>query len=543
MELSKVLILSFMYWLSTVISMAVSPDQSLVAIFLPMGVVVGSIAVCRWSILPAIVIANIAIRILPIFEYNMPLSAVAGDLVAALVLIILWQKFSHGRAVIDNARFAFRVAAAMAFIVIPLFALFNVTLMTLQAEGDSNFREDVIRVWRSQLIAIFFLGPLLAQTFRAIEAKTLKLPPLKATLKQLAPHAAIIVIAMIWFGNFYQGYTEILLLVSLAGYVALIRSANLATFSLTALIVLLMAEYMSHLDLVGISVMDGDFLTLTFALGFFAREWFLLIQFQELRRLVTDEASHSQLAKDEALRTTDAMFEALNRLSLSRDNETGNHILRTQHYVRAIAEKLQSSSPAYSEQLTNRFIATLFKAAPLHDIGKVGIPDSILLKPGKLSDEQWDIMKTHAVIGERVLTSAAGEFTNFDLSIAGEVAGGHHEKWDGTGYPRGLKGSEIPLSARIMAIADVYDALTTARVYKAAWTHEKAIDEIQMLSGSHFDPTIVEAVLDIQNELLSIAQRFKDDEAPKDSNPQEPRQEAAHNPPLSLVLPSQNGLT
>ena len=315
----------------------------------------------------------------------------------------------------------------------------------------------------------------------------------------------MIALAFIWFSEYFQDYPELLLLLALTSLVFIIKQASVMAFSFSALIVLLISAYMSHLGQVPIAMMDGDFLTLALALGVFGPGWFLMLQLQ--------------LARDDASRTTTAMFDALNRLSLSRDNETGNHILRTQHYVRAIAQELQLGSSKHAEQLTDQFIDTLYKAAPLHDIGKVGIPDSILLKPGKLDDDQWAVMKTHAMIGERVLTSAADEVANFDLSLAGEVAGGHHEKWDGSGYPRGLKGEQIPLSARIMAIADVFDALTTARVYKAAWPHDKAIAEIKMLSGSHFDPVVAQALLNIQPELLSISQRFSDENGPLESGP------------------------
>jgi HD-GYP domain-containing protein (c-di-GMP phosphodiesterase class II) len=164
----------------------------------------------------------------------------------------------------------------------------------------------------------------------------------------------------------------------------------------------------------------------------------------------------------------------------------------------------------HASQLDDETIEAMFLAAPLHDVGKVGIPDSILLKPGKLTESEWTTMKTHALIGENVLLSAADETDSNDLKIAGDLAGGHHEKWNGTGYPRALAGEAIPLSARIMAIADVYDALTSSRVYKSAWSHEEAKSEIASLSGTQFDPQVVEAFFAAETEIVLIADQFKD---------------------------------
>lgn len=160
------------------------------------------------------------------------------------------------------------------------------------------------------------------------------------------------------------------------------------------------------------------------------------------------------------------MLSTLNAIALARDNETGQHILRTQHYVKTIALRLRALGH-YLEELNDTNIDTMFKAAPLHDIGKVGIPDNILLKPGRLTDDEWAIMKTHALIGENTLAATKHDKDQSHLlSVAKNIAGGHHEWWNGEGYPRGLQGQQIPLEARIMAIADVYDALVSERVYK-----------------------------------------------------------------------------
>lgn len=225
------------------------------------------------------------------------------------------------------------------------------------------------------------------------------------------------------------------------------------------------------------------------------------------------------IALNESIRAQnkeDQMLSMLVELSKTRDTDTGNHIARTQNYVRAIARQLKADG--YDRKsLTEKYIDQLFRAAPLHDLGKIAIPDGILLKPGKLDDAEWDIMKTHAAIGASVLETAIanekreGEHTHDDVLFIGKnIAGGHHEWWDGSGYPQGLKGDEIPLEARIMAIADVYDALVTERPYKKVWTHEQALENIRSHSGTKFDPRIVAAFLARQEEFRAIADRFRD---------------------------------
>ena len=205
------------------------------------------------------------------------------------------------------------------------------------------------------------------------------------------------------------------------------------------------------------------------------------------------------------------MLGSLNALAMARDNETGNHIIRTQNYVKKLALRLREMGH-YKQELTDEIIALLFKAAPLHDIGKVGIPDHILHKSGQLDEYEWQTMKTHTTIGEAVLSSAGHELHGEEDVIrkAILIAGGHHEKWDGSGYPRGLKGEEIPLPARIMALADVYDALVSERVYKAGWTHEDAVIEIVSKRGSHFDPLIVDAFIAEQDGFLAIYRQYED---------------------------------
>jgi HD-GYP domain-containing protein (c-di-GMP phosphodiesterase class II) len=214
-------------------------------------------------------------------------------------------------------------------------------------------------------------------------------------------------------------------------------------------------------------------------------------------------------ARDEASRARDAMILAMASLAETRDHETGDHIRRTQHYVKVLAEALNRREPE-TDGLDAGFVDLLYKSAPLHDIGKVGIPDRILQKPGRLDHAEYDIMKTHADLGRAAIATAERYIgsTNPFLSLAKEIAHCHHEKWDGTGYPQGLKGENIPLAGRIMAVADVYDALVSERVYKPAMSHDEAVDLITGESGKHFDPAVVAAFGEVAPEFAQIHERF-----------------------------------
>ena len=198
-------------------------------------------------------------------------------------------------------------------------------------------------------------------------------------------------------------------------------------------------------------------------------------------------------------------------LAETRDSETGNHIRRTQFYVKALAEALKDHR-RFAATLSDHYIALLYKSAPLHDIGKVGIPDRILLKPGRFTAEEFEIMKTHTTLGRDAIDRAEkilGIRVEF-LSIAKEIAYGHQEKWDGSGYPQGIRGDDIPVSARLMALADVYDALISRRVYKEGMPHEQAVQIIEQGRGTHFDPDMVDAFLVIQQQFHEIAVRYAD---------------------------------
>ncbi|MFT7243922.1 MAG: putative two-component system response regulator [Candidatus Azotimanducaceae bacterium] len=194
----------------------------------------------------------------------------------------------------------------------------------------------------------------------------------------------------------------------------------------------------------------------------------------------------------------DSRLEIIHRLGRAaefKDNETGLHVIRMSHYSRLIAEALD-----YGEAWTN----LIFNAAPMHDIGKIGVPDNVLLKPGKLDEREWDIIRKHPEFGAEII----GDHDSPILKLSKEIALSHHEKWDGSGYPQQLKGTDVPLSGRVIAIADVFDALTTERPYKKAWTVERAVGLIDENSGSHFEPHLVSIFHEVLPEILDIKEQY-----------------------------------
>jgi len=205
---------------------------------------------------------------------------------------------------------------------------------------------------------------------------------------------------------------------------------------------------------------------------------------------------------------------ALAALAETRDSSTGNHLRRTQLYVKALAQKLQTH-PRFKDFLTDGNIASLCKSAPLHDIGKVGIPDRILLKPGRLDPDEFEIMKTHTTIGKNAIEHAEqslGTDVEF-LRTAKDIVLFHQEKWDGSGYPGELSGDDIPVSARLMALADVYDALISSRVYRKSVPHDQVVKMIVDDRGTHFDPDVVDAFVEIQEDFREIARQYGEAEA------------------------------
>jgi putative two-component system response regulator len=241
-----------------------------------------------------------------------------------------------------------------------------------------------------------------------------------------------------------------------------------------------------------------------------------------LKRATDLLAGHNRFLREEVDRRTlevqrvqDVTIMAMASLAETRDNETGMHIRRTQNYVRLLAEGLHRDSP-YADQLDEATIDLLFKSAPLHDIGKVGIPDNILLKPDKLTSAEFDTMKQHAVLGARIIASAEEglESPSSFLRFAREIAHHHHENWDGSGYPDGLAGDAIPLSARLMAVADVYDALISRRCYKLPMTHAEACALILEQCGRKFDPVVIAMFRQLGDQFALIAREFSDHASP-----------------------------
>jgi len=214
---------------------------------------------------------------------------------------------------------------------------------------------------------------------------------------------------------------------------------------------------------------------------------------------------------DELIRTQEITIVALARLAEFRDPETGEHLERIREYSRILVEEITNIGK-YKKYINEKYISNIYKSTPLHDIGKVGIPDSILLKPGKLTDEEFEIMKRHSIIGGNAISSAlkqTGVKTSF-LDMAKVITYHHHERWDGKGYPFALKEEDIPLSARITSLADVYDALTSKRVYKDVYPHEVAKKIIASEAGKKFDPEIVDAFIKREKEFFILKEKLKD---------------------------------
>jgi putative two-component system response regulator len=214
-----------------------------------------------------------------------------------------------------------------------------------------------------------------------------------------------------------------------------------------------------------------------------------------------------------SLETRDIAIFAMAKLAESRDKETGLHLERVRCYSQMLARQLMVDS-AYRNQIDDGFVRLVYETSPLHDIGKVGIPDSILLKPGILTPEEFEVMKTHTLLGKDTLDAALEKYPEAQfLRFACDIVACHHERYDGHGYPHQLKGDEIPLCARVVAVADVYDALTSKRVYKEALSHEEARQTIASESGSHFDPEIVRAFLVVADEFAEISGNLADRES------------------------------
>ena len=217
----------------------------------------------------------------------------------------------------------------------------------------------------------------------------------------------------------------------------------------------------------------------------------------ELREL---QKNLEQMVLERTKQLNDSRLEIVGRLGKAaeyKDNETGMHVIRMSHYSELLAREMG---------MDDHYCEVLLNASPMHDIGKIGIPDKVLLKPGKLDHDEWEIMKTHTTMGAAILSGGESEVMKMSESIAIT----HQEKWDGSGYPNGMKGEDIPLEGRIVAIADVFDALTSIRPYKKAWTVEDAVNMIEQESGKHFDPKLVPLFVKILPEIVKIKDQFSD---------------------------------
>jgi adenylate cyclase len=296
-------------------------------------------------------------------------------------------------------------------------------------------------------------------------------------------------------------------IVGLAVFVGLARVGPIAIIAIPSLLIgLLIVSSQALLAYTGtvispaLPVIMTSLALMTLALMKYAREY---LRAKQMTLLVA--------------RTQEGIIGSFCSMSEYRDPETGAHIKRTQEYIKALAKHLQKH-PKFKTVLTNETIELLFKAAPLHDIGKIGIRDHILLKPGRLDHDEFEIMKLHPQIGADIIQSVAAQIGwNPFMETAHQICLYHQEKWDGSGYPQGLAGEEIPISARLMALADVYDALISKRVYKPAFPHIFAVGIIREGKNSHFDPLVVEAFESIHEQFQEIALRFSDNDDQKES--------------------------
>ena len=263
--------------------------------------------------------------------------------------------------------------------------------------------------------------------------------------------------------------------------------------SVNSIYFMLLTAHQNTADIVeGLSVGADDFIVKPF------RSAELLLRVRTGERLLS-------------LETRDIAIFAMAKLAESRDKETGHHLERVRCYSQMLARQLMANS-AYQDEIDEGFVRLMYETSPLHDIGKVGIPDSILLKPGKLTHEEFEIIKTPTLLGKETLVAALEKYPEAQfLRFACDIVACHHERYDGTGYPHQLKGDDIPLCARVVALADVYDALTSKRVYKDAISHEESKQIILSSSGSHFDPEIVRAFLAIADDFAAICREHADE--------------------------------
>lgn len=283
-------------------------------------------------------------------------------------------------------------------------------------------------------------------------------------------------------------------------------------------VIFLTAKIQPEDEEMGLNLGAADYITKPISPAIVMARVATQLHLRNTRQLLQDQNRHLEhLVREhtgQMMKMQDAIILAMASLAETRSNKTVHHIRRTQHYMAALARRLREH-PRFANALSAEDIDLLFQSAPLHDIGNACVPDHILLKPGKLDAEEFAIMKLHTVYGRDailLMEKYLGGSNEF-LRIAREIAYSHQEKWDGSGYPEGLKGKDIPLPARLMAVADVYDALISRRAYKPPLTHEQAVAVMREGRGTHFDPDILDAFLEIEASFASIAQQFSDDDA------------------------------
>ena len=492
---------------------AISPERLIPSVSIPFAAMVIASVIYGRITAPGVAIGNFALQMLLGYDLATALLLSLSSALITLMTALICERFVSGRRIQDHPRSAIRSVAAAFGLIAPLNAVMGALILTGLDTNFQGFYDQGFRWWQADVLAYLCVAPTFAALIRRDYLATdgVTLVPFK--LEKFLPHAALLLGLFFWSTNPNLFSTPIYILLATPFYVAIVIARSPALYNLNVTISVLWLYFLTDLGQGPFADLADPHLALfAVSMSFFGPGWFLVIALKRYDEQAAELMALAEQSLQQADSTKLMMFDTLNQLSLARDNETGNHILRTQHYVKEIARRLSQRPQAEARHLTDEAIETLFLAAPLHDIGKVGIPDSILLKPGKLDAKEWETMKTHALIGETVLTTVSNTDTSAELLIAKQIAGGHHEKWDGTGYPRGLAGSAIPLPARIMALADVYDALISIRVYKEAWSHEDALAEIQKLSGSQFDPEVVRAFLAAEESILAISEQFKDEE-------------------------------
>ncbi|WP_413700872.1 CHASE2 domain-containing protein [Psychromonas sp. KJ10-10] len=378
-------------------------------------------------------------------------------------------------------------------------------LINFRGEGRHYETISILSLLSGEIPADYFLGKIVLLGATASALNDIVSTHLDVTFPGIEAHATLIdnvlnndlLKTANWF-NQLEGFIILLLGLSIT---ILIMSQSVSVYSLSSLFIVSIILIVPAILLQNLQLYVSPFLVLINLISVFIVVTALKYYSAEKHLLaVLKSISNASLSIIDSMATVAEL----------RDSETGGHIIRTRLYVKAMSVHLQTKDK-YKQEITDDYISYIFAAVPLHDIGKVGIPDNILLKPGKLTPDELVIMRTHVALGGDILKQTeekVGASPYLDIAI--EIANCHHERWDGSGYPMGLHAEDIPLSARIMAIADVFDALVNRRVYKEAMSFDETIKIIKQGAGNHFDPNIVDAFLEIKEEMITIAQTVED---------------------------------